>query len=128
MLLYNLFMTLDFILVQLDRELERVGRLRAIVAGLATTSPTPEAAAPAPLPAVTLAPALPVVAEPVPAEPTPRHDYRRRIPASPSLKPRLTPKPLPALSGYCPRVRSVLQALLRELSARWCTGLAISAL
>lgn len=149
--LYNLFVNLNFILVCLDRELERLGRLRAIVAGLASPSSMSEAAPPAPLPAVTLAPALPVVAEPVPVEAVPRRAYRRQVPTVPSLKPRpmLELAQPRALTGNIPTGPVVVSAamvqklstpvasepatelnpdaLLRELSARWATGLATSA-
>ena len=141
-----------FILVQLDRELERLGRLRTIVTGLAFTSLTLEAAPLAPTSAATPTPALPMMAAlPLPAAPAPRRAYRRRSPARPSLKPspkQKTAQPT-ALTGKIPTGPVVVpaamvqklsapvvpepmtelhpDALLRQLSARWGTGLAISA-
>ncbi len=143
--LESLYMLLDFILSELDGELDRLGRLRSIVAGIGRV-PTAVVAVPPPPPAV------------VEATPPRRRGRQRRYPAKSSPRrrvhrPKAPPEPLTALTNAIPsgpivvlpaqlaRERVARQAtvsplpipegalpaidpevLLRELSARWGTG------
>lgn len=146
-------MILQFILSELDRELERLGRLRTIVSSLSPLSAVAEAVPVPPPPSAARLEALPTVpiAAPEPKKPLVKRVYRRRTPGSTPAKPAARPLGPTALTANIPlgpvvvsaamvqkqrtpapmvsEVKADLtpDALLRELSTRWGTEASVSA-